>query len=289
VVAGAAAVVVVAAAAETTAERGRLMEDPTELIARIRAALAVAAQIFADADGRSSSVRTKSRGDPVTEIDLALDVALKASLIRPGEGWLSEETIDDPTRLDRDLVWVVDPLDGTREFVQGIPEYCTSIAAVIDGHPVAGGVLNPAAHMEIVGGLGEGISMNGVPLEDMGEPTGPLRSVLASRSEYERGQWTSIEAAGLEVVPMGSVAYKMARVAAGLDDLTWTPVPKHEWDVAGGAALLSAVGGRATGLDGQLLRFNQARPWFSGVIALRPGLETQVDTVMRFVDLQRDL
>jgi myo-inositol-1(or 4)-monophosphatase len=265
------------------------MEDPAELIVRIRSALAVAAEIFADADGRSPSVRTKSRGDSVTEIDLALDAALKASLVRPYEGWLSEETMDDPTRLDRDLVWVVDPLDGTREFMQGIPEYCTSIAAVIGGHPVAGGVLNPAAHMEIVGGLGEGLSINGVPVEQTGEPSGPVRSVLASRSEYELGKWTSIEAAGLDVVPMGSVAYKMARVAAGLNDLTWTPVPKHEWDVAGGAALLSAAGGRATGLDGQTLRFNQERPWFSGVIALRPSLETQVDTVMRLVELQRDL
>jgi len=250
-----------------TTELRRAAEGPAELIARIRAALAGAAKIFEDADGRLASHRTKPGGDPVTEIDMALDAALKQALLRPGEGWLSEETTDDPTRLDHRLVWVVDPLDGTREFIQGLPEYCTSIAAVYDGVPVAGGVLNPAAELEIVGGRGEGVFCNGAPL-DARDTTASIDRVLASRTEYERGQWRSVVETGIEVVPMGSVAYKIARVAAGLDPVTWTPEPKHEWDVAGGAALIAAEGGLLMDLDGREITFNQPHPWLNGAIAI---------------------
>ena len=250
-----------------TTELRRAAEGTAELIARIRAALAGAAKIFEDADGRLASHRTKPGGDPVTEIDMALDAALKQALLRPGEGWLSEETTDDPTRLDHRLVWVVDPLDGTREFIQGLPEYCTSIAAVYDGVPVAGGVLNPAAELEIVGGRGEGVFCNGAPL-DARDTSASIDRVLASRTEYERGQWRSVVETGIEVVPMGSVAYKIARVAAGLDPVTWTPVPKHEWDVAGGAALMAAEGGLLMDLDGREITFNQPHPWLNGAIAI---------------------
>ena len=75
--------------------------------------------------------------DPVTEADRALDAVLRKELLREGEGWLSEESVDDPIRLERSRVWVVDPLDGTREFVKGIPEFCVSIGFVENGRPVA--------------------------------------------------------------------------------------------------------------------------------------------------------
>ena len=80
--------------------------------------------------------------DPVTEADRAVDAVLRQELLRDGEGWLSEESADDLSRLDKERVWVVDPLDGTREFVPGMPEFCVSVAR--NGKPVAGGIYNPA-------------------------------------------------------------------------------------------------------------------------------------------------
>lgn len=215
----------------------------------------------------------KDGGDPVTAADLELDHVLKESLLRPGEGWLSEETADDLIRLECDLTWVVDPLDGTKEFIEGLPEFCTSIAAVANGRPIAGGVLNPAAGMRIVGAVGSDVTVNGHTAETMDVSSFEGLRVLASRSECKRGTWTHVADRGIEVVPMGSVAYKFARVAAGLDPLTWTPVPKHDWDVAAGAALIASAGGRTVGLDGKDLLFNRPDPWMSGAIAVPKGID----------------
>jgi myo-inositol-1(or 4)-monophosphatase len=126
-----------------------------------------------------------------------------------------------------------------------------------------------------------------------GEPTrrsqpAKLRdmSVLASRSEWNRGEWEVVEEAGLHVIPMGSVAYKFARVAAGIDNATWTPVPKHEWDVAGGAALLAAGGGKLVSLGGDPIRFNRPSPWISGAIAVPDGFDPHLETVMGLISRQ---
>lgn len=257
------------------------MPSPELLIQRIDAALDQAAQVFSRFDRSKVSELTKSGGDPVTEADYALDRVLRETLLGPSEGWLSEETADDANRLERDLVWIVDPLDGTREFIDGLPEFCTSIAAVCNGQPLAGGILNPAADLRIVGAVGVGATVNGEPVKPASN-----QNVLASRSEWNRGTWEVVEASGLEVVPMGSVAYKFARVAAGLDFTTWTPVPKHEWDVAGGAALLLSIGGSALGLDGQALQFNQPRPWMPGAIAIPPWLGNRQESIEKLIAAQ---
>jgi myo-inositol-1(or 4)-monophosphatase len=104
---------------------------------------------------------TRAGHDPVTEADRALDAVLRKELLREGEGWLSEESVDDPIRLQRARVWVVDPLDGTREFVKGIPEFCVSIGFVENGHPVAGGIYNPATDEIFLGSVDCGVTYNG--------------------------------------------------------------------------------------------------------------------------------
>jgi myo-inositol-1(or 4)-monophosphatase len=202
----------------------------------------------------------KQRGDPLTEADLAVNRVLEQILPRPGEGWLSEETRDDPERLRRSRVWVVDPIDGTQEFVAGIPEWCVSIGLVVDGVPVAGGIHNPATGQTIVGGLGLGVTLNGARVR--ARPRSGLAGalVLASRSETTRGEWNRFAGAPFEVRPCGSVAYKLGLVAAGLADSTWTLVPKSEWDVAGGAALVRAAGGVVQLVDGTEPRFNRPDP-----------------------------
>jgi len=202
----------------------------------------------------------------VTEADRALDAVLRKNLLRPGEGWLSEESADDLTRLQNEYVWVVDPLDGTREFVAGIPEFCVSIAMVHRGEPVAGGVFNPATDEVFLGSIDSGLTYNGRPAQASQRDALEGALVLASRSETKRGEWQAFRSAPFKVLPMGSVAYKLARVSAGLADLTFTLVPKHEWDVAGGAALVASGGGFVQTLDTPL-RCNREKPLIAGLIA----------------------
>lgn len=235
-------------------------------LARIARALDAAARVLSDFTPGEVAASTKAGGDPLTEADLAVNRVLEELLPSSGEGWLSEETRDDEARLSRSRVWVVDPIDGTKEFVQGIPEWCVSIGLVEDGVPVAGGILNPAAGERVLGARGHGVTLNGAPAAMRERGTLAGSEVLASRSEMKRGEWRRFEEAGFVVVPMGSVAYKLARVAAGLSDATWTLVPKNEWDVAAGVALVVAAGGHAVLPDGSAPRFNRADTRLPGLV-----------------------
>jgi len=125
----------------------------SETLQRIAAGLESAGRIFERFTPGAIASEYKSGHDPVTEADRAVDSALRKELLREDEGWLSEETVDDFSRLDKRMVWVVDPLDGTREFVAGIPEFCVSIAMVEDGRPIAGGIYNPATQETFIGSI----------------------------------------------------------------------------------------------------------------------------------------
>src|SRR6202166_4624293 len=116
------------------------------ILERIHAALEALRGVFSRLHAGAIETEYKIGHDPVTEADRALDAVLRKELLREGEGWLSEESVDDPIRLQRSCVWVVDPLDGTREFVKGIPEFCVSIGSFKGGRPVRGGLFNPATH-----------------------------------------------------------------------------------------------------------------------------------------------
>jgi myo-inositol-1(or 4)-monophosphatase len=247
-----------------------------ELLERIAAALGAARQILADFTPGEVASRAKHGGDPVTEADTLVDAALRRLLPLPGEGWLSEETHDDRSRLGCRRVWVVDPLDGTREFVAGIPEWAVAVGLVEDGLPVAGGICNPATGETFLGARGHGVTLNGVPVRVSSRPTLEGARVLASRSETGRGQWDAFAGAAFQVVPMGSVAYKLARVAAGLDDATWTLVPKHEWDVAAGVALVLAAGGTIQAGSPEEERFNRPEPLLTSLIAAPPQLFAEI-------------
>src|SRR5258707_15544357 len=111
---------------------------------RIQSAIQAAREVFARFTPGEIAAEYKAGHDPVTEADRAVDAVLRQNLLRDGEGWLSEESVDDPSRLEKNRVWVVDPLDGTREFVAGIPEFCVSIGFVENARPAAGGICNPA-------------------------------------------------------------------------------------------------------------------------------------------------
>jgi myo-inositol-1(or 4)-monophosphatase len=244
----------------------------SEVLERIGAALNETKAIFARFTPGEIAAEYKAGHDPVTAADRELDVALRKHLLREGEGWLSEESADDRSRLRYERVWVVDPLDGTREFVEGIPEFCASIALVERGAPVAGGIYNPATDELFLGSVRSGMTYQGAPRHSSRHNTLTDATILASRSEIKRGEWKKFERAPFRVQPMGSVAYKLARVSAGLADITFTLTPKHEWDVAGGAALVLSGGGFVETLDGPLVS-NQRDPLISGLIAGGPLLK----------------
>jgi myo-inositol-1(or 4)-monophosphatase len=243
-----------------------------ETLERIHSALEAAREVLNRFTPGAIETEYKAGHDPVTEADRAVDAVLRKTLLREGEGWLSEETIDDFTRLDKERVWVVDPLDGTREFVQGIPEFCVSIAMVENGIPVAGGICNPATDELILGSRDTGVTYNGQATKPSQRTDLHGALVLASRSEVKRGEWKQFESAEFNIRPMGSVAYKLGLVAAGRADLTFTLVPKNEWDVAAGAALVESAGGWTLKLDNSPLRCNQKDPLISGLLAGGPFL-----------------
>jgi myo-inositol-1(or 4)-monophosphatase len=246
-------------------------------LARIREALEEAAAVLRRFTPGDIEARRKSGDDPVTEADLAVDALLRRLLPQEGEGWLSEETRDDLSRLDRRRVWVVDPLDGTREFVEGIPEWCVSVGLVVDGEPLAGGICNPATGETVVGARGMGVTLNGRPARVSGRPTLRGALVVASRSEVKRGEWEGYTEGLFTLRPTGSVAYKLGLVAAGLADATWTLTPKHEWDVAAGVALVLAAGGTVLTGEFDEARFNRERPKLSRLIAAPPQLVPEIE------------
>jgi len=240
----------------------------TDDLARIARALDAAERVLRDFTPGAVVAAKKAGGDPLTEADLVVNRVLHETLPQAGEGWLSEETVDDAERLTKSRVWIVDPIDGTKEFVEGLPEWGVSIGLVIDGVPVAGGVLNPQAGERVIGARGHGVTLNGAraTTKSVGALAGA--EILASRSEMKRGEWDRFSDMGFVVKPMGSVAYKLARVAAGLSDATWTLVPKNEWDVAAGVALVVEAGGRAVLPDGRTRVFNQKDTLLPGLVTV---------------------
>jgi myo-inositol-1(or 4)-monophosphatase len=247
-----------------------------ETLQRIHDALEAARTVLNGFTAGAVAAQFKAGDDPVTAADHAVDAVLRKNLLRDGEGWLSEEIADDPSRLEKNRVWVVDPLDGTREFVAGIPEFCVSIAMVENGIPIAGGICNPATNETFLGSLESGVTYNGKPVKPSQREKLRGASVLASRSEMKRGEWEAFKGTELNVKAMGSVAYKLALVAAGLADVTFTLTPKNEWDVAAGAALVTAAGGHVQTLENTPLRCNRKDPLLSGLIACGPKLRDEL-------------
>jgi myo-inositol-1(or 4)-monophosphatase len=247
-----------------------------DILERIEAALEAAREVFACFTAGEIAAEYKTGLDPVTEADRAVDRVMRQNLLREGEGWLSEESRDDISRICKSRVWVVDPLDGTREFVAGIPEFCVSIGFVEDGRPVAGGILNPATNEIIVGAIDCGVSYNGKRARASQRRSLKGSLILASRSEVKRGEWQAFTAGDYQIQPMGSVAYKLARVAAGLADATFTFTPKNEWDVVAGAALVESAGGFVATLDKAALTANRRRPLLSGLLASGPFLKDEL-------------
>ena len=236
-----------------------------EVLAVVRRAGAVIEAV------RQTAFEVAQKGDqgPVTRADREADALLKAELRRlvPDAAWLSEETADDPARLAAERVWIVDPLDGTKEFVAGVPEYAVAVALVERGEAVLGVVYNPPKD-EMYWAIRGGGTSSGLQLGVPGVREGSR--LLASRSETKRGEFEPLRAAW-DVVPVGSIEYKLALIAAGKGAATVSRGPKWEWDVCAGALLVTEAGGRVSEALGAPLRYNQPRPKVAGILAGAPA------------------
>jgi myo-inositol-1(or 4)-monophosphatase len=228
------------------------------------------------------TVRDKANKSPVTEADIEANQCIQSAIQRafPDDGWLSEENRDSEARLSRARVWIIDPLDGTKEFINHIPEFCVCIGLVEDGVPVLGVEYNPVREELFVGARGAGVTLNGAPVRVSTQPDLAAARILTSRSETDRGEWDEFRSE-LRLELTGSVAYKLALIAAGNGDATFSLTPKNEWDICAGAALLTEAGGRITDRHGQPLRFNQRDTRLPGIIASNAALYDPIVELLR--------
>lgn len=234
-----------------------------------------------DKDGDSNGPRMTN---PVTEADLAADAVLREGLLTllPGSGWLSEETVDEPSRLSRELVWIVDPIDGTREYVEGVDQFAISVALAEHGVPVLGVLLNPATDQLLCSVRGHGVTLNGqaVPRASARALTGA--TLLASRTESKRGEFEPFRER-MNVRDVGSTAWKLGLVASGEGHAYFTRKPRNEWDIAAGVMLCREAGVVVTDLDGAEQLFNRPDPLVRGVVAAYPGVHDGVMAMIREV------
>jgi myo-inositol-1(or 4)-monophosphatase len=251
-------------------------EQQLQYLSRIENALRAATEVALQYKAGTFEVLDRGGRDVITEVDRRISDVLREQLLRSGEGWLSEEDADDRSRLSCDIVWIVDPLDGTREFVDGLPEWCISVGVVENGVAIAGGTSNPATGETFLGAMACGVTYNGNVVRASSKEKLEGARVLASRSEVKRGEWQRFESGSFTVQPMGSVAYKLSLVAAGLADATWTLSPKNEWDVAAGVALVSAAGGCVQCLPDVDVKFNRSSPLPPGLMASGSRISAEI-------------
>ena len=232
------------------------------------AAVAAEAGAYALGKWRTDFARwEKTPGSPVCEVDLSVDAMLRDRLgdIDPDAGWLSEETIDDPAQRAGRRVWVVDPIDGTRDYIRGRPGWAVSIALVEDGQPVLG-VLDAPAREEIwLAEKERGATLNGVPIRAGG------RSALPG-ARVPTDALPKVDRDLAMVDKPNSIALRMAMVAADRADLVATLRWGHEWDIAAAVLIAREAGASVTDAVGRKLRFNTPQALVFGVLVSAPGI-----------------
>ena len=206
-------------------------------------------------------IQEKGYHNPVTTADHAADAYLKESLLvaRPDYGWLSEETVDSPERLSKKYVWVVDPLDGTKEFIEGVPNFVVSVALVENGFPIVGVLFNPVTKEIFIASKDEGAFLNDKPIHCITKENLNEMVILNSRSETRRGLWAPYDGTFGELKPIGSVAYKLGLTAAGQADIFASLRPKNEWDICAGNCIVNEAGGKLIDLNGNQRQYNQKK------------------------------
>jgi myo-inositol-1(or 4)-monophosphatase len=222
---------------------------------------------------RGLKIRSKAGGSPVTNADLAVDAFLTEQLraARPDYGWLSEETADNPERLQSRRIFVVDPIDGTSAFMKHRPWFSVALAVIEEGRAVAGVVHAPALDETYEAALGSGALLNGGAIAPSGARTLRDCAMLGDPALFAREGWPP-----MRVERRNSIAYRMALVAAGAFDAAYAPTPKWDWDVAAGAVIAAEAGALVTDHLGRPFRFNAADPRQPGLLCAAPGVHAQL-------------
>jgi len=252
------------------------MIDMHQLEAIVREAGQIAMRQWPGA-GHAIESWDKGRGNLVCAADIEVDGFLKQALgtLLPQAGWLSEETVDDPARLERSLVWLVDPIDGTRDFLRGRTGWAVSVALINDGQPLLGMLGAPARGGKGEQGgemwsaiAGQGALRNGERLAASTRTALPGARVPADSLMKEDRDFVM-------VTKPNSIALRIAMVASGDADLVATLRWGSEWDVAAAGLIACEAGGQVSDAFGQKLVYNKRDPRAFGLLATAPAIHRQ--------------
>jgi myo-inositol-1(or 4)-monophosphatase len=237
-----------------------LSAERERLIAAVREGGTLALKTFRG----SPKQWAKGLSSVVCEADLAVDALLKERLAG-GFGWLSEETEDDPARLDAARTWVVDPIDGTRAYLAGREDWCVAAALVVGGRPVLAAIFAPVTDELFIATAGAGATCNGVPMAaSEGERIGGAN---AAGPKKFLNWLAAIDPDVIAVPRIGSLALRLTRVAQGTIDIAFAGGNSHDWDLAAADLLVHEAGGAMTTLAGQPLTYNRPEPVHGPLIA----------------------
>ncbi|MCK0096966.1 3'(2'),5'-bisphosphate nucleotidase CysQ [Yoonia sp. F2084L] len=205
---------------------------------------------------------------PVTAADLAVNAMLESNLqsARPDYGWLSEETEDNAARLSTTRQFIIDPIDGTRAFIEGSKDWAHSLAIVENGQPVAAAVYLPMRDMMFAASAGGGATLNGDPIHTTDAALDGA-TILGAKPNFDGRFWKQGVLPPIKRKFRSSLAYRMCLVAQGAYDGMITFWPSWEWDIAAGALIITEASGTVTDQHGDNLRFNNAHPQVPGVLA----------------------
>ncbi|MFO1247371.1 MAG: 3'(2'),5'-bisphosphate nucleotidase CysQ [Alphaproteobacteria bacterium] len=220
----------------------------------------------------------KEGGSPVTEADLAVNKYLCDTLTaaRPGYGWLSEETTDDPSRLERATVFIIDPIDGTVAFLKNRPHFTICAAIVVAGRPVCGVVYNPITDEMYSAREGAGAHRNGKQIHVGARDVLQDCAMLGDRTQLSAPPFPP-----MHVQNRNSVAYRVVLVADGSADASVSLTSKRDWDLAAADIILSEAGGSLTDTRGETLVYNKPSAKQSSLIAANPALSTEIIALLR--------
>ena len=237
------------------------------MLETVASIVAEAGRIAAGRRGTDFRRWDKTPGSPVCEIDLEVDAFLRERLtaLDPEAGWLSEETLDDSDRIERRRLWVVDPIDGTRDYLRDRPGWCVSVALVEDRVPVLGALSAPLRGELWTAERGRGSWRNGAELR-----VSPRAELTGARVPADT--LPSVDRDLVAVAKPNSIALRIAMVAAGEADLLATLRWGFEWDIAAAALIAEEAGATVSGALGQPLAFNTASGEAFGVLVATPGI-----------------
>jgi len=215
---------------------------------------------------------------PVTEADMAVNAMLERDLraARPGYGWLSEETEDGAGRLAREHVFIVDPIDGTRSFIDGSATWAHSLAVADKGIVTAAVIYLPLRDKLYAAAAGRGATLNDGPITVSRRETLLGAHIIAAKPNLDPKNWKGGRVPDVVRAHRPSLAYRLSLVAEGRFDAMLTLRRSWEWDIAAGDLILREAGAVTSDRKGQPLRFNNAEPLLNGVVAARPALHAAV-------------